>query len=79
MLIPGAKTAAPILSFRKEVPRVIAGPEMAPARCLSRLPATRGSKITGTEAVFGFFGPSRRTVRSPAFRPTSAGSSRSSP
>ena len=41
--MPAANRRWPILSFRKLVPRATAAPLIAPDRCPSRLPATRGS------------------------------------
>ena len=46
--IPLAKIRSPIRSLRKVVPRATAGPLMAPTRCRTMLPATRGSSTTGT-------------------------------
>ena len=41
MVIPGAKICAPILSFRKDVPRATDAPLIAPVRCPSTLLETR--------------------------------------
>ncbi len=43
------------------MPRATEAPLIAPARCPSRLPATRGSYTTGSFAVFGRAGLSRAT------------------
>ena len=75
MFTPAAKIRVPSASSRKLVLRVIAWPEIAPIRCPTRLDPTRGSKITGTAPLSIRPGLTRATVRSPARRPISAGSS----
>ena len=41
--MPAAKMRAPSLSFRNDVPRATEAPLIAPDRCPSRPPETRGS------------------------------------
>ncbi|MNE30378.1 hypothetical protein D3C80_1238890 [compost metagenome] len=77
MLTPAGRTRWPSLSFRKELPRAMAGPEMAPSSGDRTWVAMRFSKMTGAVVEAILRGPVRATARSPAFRPISAAPGRS--
>ena len=74
--ISGRNRLSPMLSLRKLVPRATALPTMAPSRWPTRPPAMRFSYMTGSGPEGTLRGLRRRTARSPAVRPISAGAFR---
>ena len=78
MLMPGAKTPRPIMSFKKLTPRAIDAPEIALAKWPTNPFATRGSYTIGTDCDLTLRGLRRPTARSPARFPMISGLSRSS-
>src|SRR6202011_6098824 len=62
--------------FRKEAPRAIAGPAMAPINGPSRALARRFSKITGAVVESILREPMRETALRPAMAPISSGEGR---
>ena len=74
---PAGRIRSPSRSFRKEVPRAIEGPEMAPSRGERTWVAMRFSKMTGAVVESILRGPVRATARWPAYSPIEAADGRS--
>ena len=73
MVIALSNTFASNLSSRKLARRDTAKPPIAPAKCPSKLPPTRGSSTTVIGPLFIRPGLRRATARWPAMRPISCG------